>query len=558
MTDHNEHPEEQKQAEGEIHLTSDSPGATLALSPYSKALVKNWKEGVPKSSVSSNKISVSQTVSFLAFLYEKMRNAVEFREEHLIRRAAIERIIKRRMLLNENGRDISELLIKELLWARYYENNTIGEEKIAQIQAIIDKYFFIRNEISAGRSGREQEKINSFILEVMSCEVEENLSPNPRREAFINFAYQLIRHRVKPFEGDSLTRDIQVYVAVERTFSHSDDSLIRYELLKLMLPEVTGISWKNADKILAKLYDAFLDIEKNLYHPLSDKFRNFIKKLIPPFLILLDIFNQNPHAIESILTDEEKLKNKVDQSCRKRYEETKDRLRRTGIRSFIYIILTKVVFAFILEIPYDLYVMKSISYLPITVNVLFPPALMAAILLTVTVPGDENTRKIFGLIKEIVTVDPQDPEIIKNAAVLGKKVKSRSPFFTLTFSLIYLFTYLLSFGSIIYILTQLKFNPVSQGIFIFFVTLVTFFAFKVISITQEYLVIDREGPLTPLFDLFFLPVIRVGQWLSGEVLTKFNFLMFIFDFIIEMPLKAIVEVIDEWVHFVRLKKEEIV
>ncbi len=558
MTNLEIHQAENEIHEGEIIPPSDVKGNKLSLSLFTKALIKNWEEGVPKLSHSVNKISVSQTVSFLAFLYEKMRNAVEFREEHLIRRATIERIIKRRMLLNENGRDISELLIKELLWARYYENNTIGVEKIAQIQAIIDKYFFIRNEIGAGRGGREQEKINSFILQVMSCEIEENLSPNPRREAFTNFVYQLIRHRIVPFDDDSLTRDIQVYIAVERTFSHSDDSLIRYELLKLMLPDITQVSWKTADKILPKLYDVYLDIEKNLYHPLSDKFRNFVKKQIPPYLILLDVFNQNKVPLESILSDEEKLKNRVDSSCRRRYEETKDRLRRTGIRSFIYIVLTKVVFAFILEVPYDLYVMKSISYMPIIINVVFPPALMAAILLTVTVPGDENTRKIFQLIKEIVSVDPQSSDIAKNAAVLGKKIKPRSPFFTAMFSALYIFTYLLSFGSIVYILTQLKFNPVSQGIFIFFVTLVTFFAFKVINITQEYLVVDREGPLTPVFDLFFLPVMRVGQWLSGEVLTKFNFLMFIFDFIIEMPLKAIVEVIDEWVHFVRLKKEEIV
>jgi hypothetical protein len=50
----------------------------------------------------------------------------------------------------------------------------------------------------------------------------------------------------------------------------------------------------------------------------------------------------------------------------------------------------------------------------------------------------------------------------------------------------------------------------------------------------------------------------LGQWLNGEILTKFNVFLFVFDFIIEMPLKAIVEVIDEWMRFVRLKKEEIV
>ncbi len=549
----------------EPHLTHEnadvhpnSKGASIKTSEYAKALLKSWELGIVKSSVSANRISVSQTVSFLAFIYEKMRNAVEFREEHLIRRASIERIIKRRMLLNENGRNISELLIKELLWARYYENNTLGEEKIAEVQVIIDKYFFLRNEISSGRSGKEQEKIASFMLEVLSCEVEECLSPNPRREAFTNFVYQMIRPHVAPFDDDFLTRDILVYIAVERTFAHSDDPLIRYNLLKLMLPEITEITWKTADKILPKLLEVYQDIERNLYHPMSEKMRNWVKKQIPPFMILMDLFTQNTNNIESIIIDEDKLKQKVDQSCRKRYEETKDRLRRTGIRSFIYILLTKVIFALILEIPYDLYIMKGLSYIPIAINVIFPPALMTVIILSVTIPGDENTRKIFNLILSIISENPQDPKYAQSAIKLDTKIKVKSPFFTAAFSLLYLSTYLLSFGSIIYVLTRLKFNPVSQGIFIFFVTLVTFFAFKVISITQEYLVTDHESPLTPLVDLFFLPVMRVGQWLSGEVLTKLNILIFFFDFIIEMPLKAIVEVIDEWAKFVKLKKEEIV
>lgn len=556
MTDQSQHPADSGNFDtSSVSPTHETSGESLSLSEYTKALIKTYLAEAKLHSVSPTKISVSQTVSFLAFLYEKMRNAVEFREENLIRRAAIERIIKRRMVLNENGRNIAELVIKELLWARYYENNTIGEEKIGEVQTIIDKYFFIRNEMTAGRSNREQDKIASFILEVLSCEIEENLSPNHKREAFINFVYHLIRPRIADFNENGITRDIQVYIAVEKVLVHYDHPQIRYDLLKLMLPEITVGSWKTTENVLPQFYDIFKDIEKNLYYHLSDKIRNYVKKQIPPFMILQDIFTLNPHLIESTLSNLEKLKQKVDEACRKRYDETKDRLRRTGVRSFIYILLTKVVFALLLEIPYDLYIIKSISYIPIIINVIFPPALMAVIILTVTVPGDENTRKIYNYLKDIISINPEN---IKNGIVIGKKVLAKSPVFTAIFSLIYLLTYLFSFGSIIYILTKLNFNPVSQSIFIFFVTLVTFFAFKIINITQEYLVIDKDGPLTPLFDLYFLPIIRVGQWLSGEVLTKFNILIFFFDFLIEMPLKAIVEVVDEWMRFMRLKKEEIV
>lgn len=544
------------------HEDSSSPGESssidaIDISKYTKALITSWSQDHTKVSLSPNKISVSQTVSFIAFLYEKMRNAVEFREEHLIRRAAIERIIKRRMLLNENGRDIAEVLIKELLWARYYENNTIGEEKIPEVQAILDKYFFIRNEISAGRPGKDQERVAIFIVELLSCEIEELLSPDLRREAFTNYVYQMIRPQIAQIEGSEKTRDIQSYIAVERAFAHSDNPLIQYHLLKLMLPEITQVNWKTADIILPKFFEIYLDISKNLRYPHSDRILLFTKKQMPPYFILRDLFNQFPKSISGILSDESKLKDRVDEACRKRYEETKGRLRRTGIRSFIYIVLTKVVFAFVVEVPYDRYVLHTISYLPLAVNVIFPPLLMGVIILSVRIPGDENTRKVFQLIRGIITSDPSNGEI-KSSLFIDRKIKSKSPVFATLFTLLYLATFLISFGSIIYVLSLLHFSIVSQGIFLFFVTLVAFFAFRVVNITKEYLVIDHEGPLAPLVDFFFLPIIRVGQLLSNEVLTKFNVLMFFFDFIIEMPLKAIIEIIDEWAHFVRAKKDEIV
>lgn len=540
-----------------IHEVSD--GIKIKVSKYTEALVKSWKYP-PKSDIPSpTKISVSQTVSFAAFLYEKMRNAVEFREEHLIRRATIERIIKRLLILNENGRDIAERLIKELLWARYYENNSIGEEKIGEIQTIIDKYFFIRNELCSGRSMKEQDKIAKFIMEVLSCEIQELLSPNYKRQSFTNYVYQLLRYHISSTGlDDEVGKDVQVYIAVEKTFAHSDAALIRFNLLKIMLPQITQITWKSADKIMPELYDVIQSIENALSHTLSSKVRNTIKRHIPPYLILRDVFEQNLAHLDEILADEGKLKIKVDEACRKRYDESKTRLRNTGIRSFIYILLTKVVFALIIEIPYDLYVLKALSYFPILINIIFPPALMALIILTVSVPGDDNTRRIYQLIKESIVDDPDTHHETRPMTIVGKKVKSRSIIFSVLFSSLYLITYLISFGSIIYVLSYLKFSSISQGIFIFFVTLVTFFAFKVIQITQEYQVINRDNAFTPIFDFFFLPIIRVGQWLSGEVLTRFNFLIFIFDFIIEMPFKAIVEVFDEWVHFVRLKKEEIV
>src|SRR3989338_7101007 len=65
------------------------------------------------------KISVNSVVSKFATWYEKLRNVMEYREEEAILRAAIERILKRRLILGGSGKTTAEPLIRELVWARY-------------------------------------------------------------------------------------------------------------------------------------------------------------------------------------------------------------------------------------------------------------------------------------------------------------------------------------------------------------------------------------------------------------------------------------------------------
>src|SRR3989339_440872 len=113
----------------------------LSLSQYTGALLsalRSIKTKVRPDDISA--LSVSQTVSFFALVYEKVRNAVEYREDHLILRATIERVLRRRFSLNPDGRGEAENLLRELLWARYFDNATLGGEDVIKSQELIDKY----------------------------------------------------------------------------------------------------------------------------------------------------------------------------------------------------------------------------------------------------------------------------------------------------------------------------------------------------------------------------------------------------------------------------------
>ena len=133
----------------------------------------------------------------------------------------------------------------------------------------------------------------------------------------------------------------------------------------------------------------------------------------------------------------------------------------------------------------------------------------------------------------------------------------RRPILSAVFTLFYIGTFLLTFGAISFALTQLHFNIASQAIFVFFITLVSFFAYRIRQSAKEYEIESRQGILEPVVDFFFLPVLRAGHLLSREI-AKLNVFIFLFDFILEAPLKVIFEVVEEWIRFIRIKKEEII
>lgn len=526
--------------------------ALVKLCPLVNALldVYDRKQEV-KHLAEQHALQVSKTISFFAFLYERARNAIEFREEHLIRRAAIERVLKRRFVLNEEGKNVAEPLIRELLWARYLQNLTIPETKIPSVQQIIDKYLFLRREIVPGRPAKVQANLDQFILEILTCEIEETLSPAPEREGFNNFVYQSLVSQIDLSDKKlNEEKNILLYTAVEQGLAKSDSPLIRYHLTRILLPELIGPSVTHAQAALPHFMQIHNHIEDTLKNGVVEKLRRFVKRNAAPYLILRDLIEFYPKEIRTLLKSPEQLKYKVDEVCRKRYAGTRAKLTRAGVRSIIYIFLTKMVFALLLEIPIDRYIQHRIDYLPLTINMVFPPFLMFLVVVATSVPGAENTKRIFErinmLIKDGTSIDK---------TTIKTRIITRRPILAFGFSIIYLLAFMLSFGTIFFVLSTLKFNIASQLIFIFFVSMIVFFGYRIRQTAKEYLLIEKEGILSPIGDFFMLPILSLGKWLSSEI-ARLNIFIFIFDFIIEAPFKAIFEIGEEWINFMKTKKEE--
>ena len=80
----------------------------------------------------------------------------------MILRAAIERILRRRFSLNPDGHGEAENLLRELLWARYFDNGVLGAEDNVVIQNLISKYVLLRRQLVVGRDSEIRIFLDQF------------------------------------------------------------------------------------------------------------------------------------------------------------------------------------------------------------------------------------------------------------------------------------------------------------------------------------------------------------------------------------------------------------
>lgn len=490
-------------------------------------------------------LRISRAVSAVAFWYEKLRTAMEYREDHLLRRSAIQRILTRRLLQTSDSQEITESLLKELVWARYLPGNYIQEESVKKVSSLVGIYLPIIG-------GASNPVLRNWLTAVAASDIEKLVANSfwVRQEALANFAYYFLSRQIEIVgEADKAEAPIQLYIAVWRAYVHADNELLTFQLLKQRFPD-----W---DTKVQSLGDKFgqlkAEIDGELQDTLSEKLQHFVERNLPPFLVLRDILEEQPGQEAAILADSQKLEETVNQVCQRRYLTIHDRVHRAIVRSIIYIFLTKMVLAFLVEIPIDRFLYGGVSYIALGINSVLPPALMFLFSLSIQVPDQSNTNRILGLLKKLLYEDPKTypKAIIRLGGRVGR------PVLTSVFGILYLMAFLVSFGLIYWLLDILHFSPISKAVFVFFATVVSFFSYRIRRTAHQYLFEEKEGFFSPITNFFMVPILRVGRTLSSG-LAQLNLLLFFFDLAIEMPFKVFFDLAEEWSTFIRSKREEIV
>lgn len=509
------------------------PLQQLVTSFSQNPLPKPWSE------IEGPRFVTNQLTISVGSFYERMRYAVDYQEEHVLRRAAIERIIRRiQMFSSVSG--CGATVMEELVRARYIENDALPERLADDIQIILDKYAALDTLVPG-----DSDVLWSFA----AVEIERHLFPSDIDERTFTAMFQSVAQYFKPKEEGMMSEadfNLRVYVACRRVFLLESHAALNYSLFTIMVPEwkqSIAQSEESLRNVAARFEKIQHEAELLMNDPVHWKITYRLKNESIFFSLTNYVVRKFGAASDAVLTSPDKLKDTITPFLDRTYEAHKEKISKSGTRAIIYVLITKIFIGLLVELPYEILILKEINYYALAVNILFFPLLLVAMTKTIKYPDGKNTEEILRHLGAYIGGDyPQKRYISLKARSTFQQMMNG--FFTLVF-------FSITFGGIIYVLEYAHFNPVSIGLFIFFLCVVTYMGLRIRHKARDWTYEHEDESLGGLlWFLLVVPITRTGRFVS-EQLSNVNIFVFIMDFILETPFKMILGSFDSFISYVR-------
>jgi hypothetical protein len=492
------------------------------------------------------KVAVSGVGRPLATAYEQLRNAAEYTDEHLLLQRAVRRFYVRNLnLYSTSTKELGEELITELTEAGYFANSSFSESVLAQINAGIEIYHRIYAGLRESRavSGRAHE----WMLDLLSAETERVLLTGVGRSqddqtAFASVAYEYFKSQPLPPSMQGLTEDrgayeTSLYIAVHRALLKSNILAVRLSLFRDRSAQTPGLDG------FVKLNQ---EVDRLFAAPVTERLTRLVSTRGAPWRVLYGLmFEQD---LPALLEDRNSFLPAFRAQTGLEYERLSQRLNRGLLRSIVFLAISKVILGVAIEIPYDLYTSGSIAWLPLTINLLFPPLYMATFKFSIRLPGRTNARALEERIDTILFRPDNDVHLPARRPSRARRA---------AFNTIFTLFGLMLFAGLGWGLAHFGFNVVQALIFFVFLSTASFLGFRLSRIVREYVVgRERAGFIGFVRDALSIPFIIIGQWLSSNY-AKINVVAFFLDLMIELPLKSVLRLIRQWMSFLSETKDEI-
>lgn len=472
-----------------------------------------------------------RTANPAASLYENLRYLLDYQEEHAVRRSAIERILRRSILIERKTLD-ARALLSELVEGGYVPRSEATKGVARKITESFEKAARILPAVD----GRAQ--LRRAIISFVASEIESALAPRDHTldDALVQALYQTVQPRIAgpEFERDHL--EVQIRSACRRALLGSDDATLSYALWLLYVPQ-----WKegaNLEDIISKIPAIIATIRMNVESEVQWQIVQKLKKEVIYFRIIRELVRRDGSLSIDVLGDPKKMEAATSAFLAEKYAHENDKAHQSGTRAVWYLLFTKIFLALVLELPYERYVLGGVTPIPLVINILFHPLLLFGLTLEVVSLGQANTAAILqGMRVVLYGKDTQPIEIYRHVR------------FAKTFAALYALVALGVFGAILAVLQALSFNIVSIVLFYFFFFFVSYFTFRIRYNANRWKVVS-DGAFPATVNLLAVPVVRTGHWLSRKFST-INIFIFILDFIIETPFRHMLSFWNQFVRYLR-------
>lgn len=488
----------------------------------------------------AQKVNVVGAGRTLTAAYEQLRNAAENTEEHLLLQNAIRRFFRQMFITRDESlvaRCGSELAV-ELTLAGYIPNDSMTRQQVDEITGLATTYYRAY-EALLSRRDLSPDKVNKWTLDVLAVEVESRLNDHTKDMVFVDFAYSQMQsyvdQQVPKINGDD--QGAALFVAIHEALLKSNGAVVRTMLLRRYQVSIEDLGAYVS-------YNSQIDVL--LASDSVDVLYKIVDRQGAPLRILRRMIDTHPD-LDSLLPKREAFLDVYEKQVNSEYSRVGERLNRAIVRSIVFLVITKFLVGIAVEVPYDLWAHRQIIWVPLIINLLFPPLYMLALRATLQLPGQANTTALIDRIDGMLYGD--------RTQLSTAKLPRRG--YGPVFSIVYVIISLLVFAGVIYGLLLLNFSLVHIAIFFIFISAASFLGFRLSRLIRELEVVrSRQSTMTFIRDMLYLPFVVVGQWMSDKY-SRVNIVTIILDMVIELPLKTVLRLVRQWAAFIDERKDNI-
>lgn len=539
------------------------------LSPQIQHLLDVYLANIQDSRKPSTPIHVDEIASRIAKFYEMVRKVIDWKEDSVLRRSAIERALKRTLFTKltgftrREGLDtyrVAYTITADLIRGGHLPNDEIAQEKVIQVEVIIKKYLYILDHAVFPSKElipiKRQVNFTSFVIELAAVDIEEILSNPVKERILIESMTDMLTERIRVLPKDSVSdsdKKTHVFIAACRTLFDLDDGYILVQLLRYTHADWYAPAPALLDTLSTSIPNLWVTKNTLLEHPLSRQLYAICERIDTVFMLIgdvVDTYKETPEKIAGVMGDKIQLTDIVTEAYNKRFLSLKSRLVRLAIFSTLSVFLSNWVTFFIIEVPMASWFYEGFNLFTAIIDFVVPTAVMFALVSIIKPPPDSNRDRVLTLVYQSVYSD----EKVKLYDVFMKERRNRIfAFIMVIMYLVMMFGVLGLVGYVFYIAKL----PITSVVFDTFTIALTFFAAVGIrNKSKELSVDDRTGVWEFLLDMISVPIAKVGEFLARKW-KEYNIVAILFTFLIETPMIVVLDFIGNWSQYLKERRAEL-